>query len=130
MLLLDVTPLTMGIETLGGVMTKLIERNTTIPTKKSEIFSTAADNQSSVEIHVLQGERSMAKDNITLGRFQLVGIPPSPRGVPKIEVIFDIDSNGIVTVSAKDQATGQEQDRKSTRLNSSHTDISRMPSSA
>lgn len=113
-LLLDVTPLTLGIETLGGVLTKLIERNTTIPTKKSEIFSTAADNQSSVEIHVIQGERTMAKDGITLGKFQLVGIPPAPRGVPKIEVIFDIDSNGIVTVSAKDQATGQEQSIKIT----------------
>ncbi|MCY3414718.1 MAG: molecular chaperone DnaK [Candidatus Heimdallarchaeota archaeon] len=111
-LLLDVTPLTLGIETLGGVMTKLIERNTTIPTKKSEVFSTAADNQSSVEIHVLQGERSMARDNTTLGRFQLVGIPPAPRGTPKIEVTFDIDSDGIVTVSAKDQATGQEQSIK------------------
>ncbi len=108
-LLLDVTPLSLGIETLGGVMTTLIPRNTTIPTKKTEIFSTASDNQTSVEIHVLQGERAMAKDNTTLGRFSLVGIPPAPRGVPKIEVTFDIDSDGIVHVSAKDTATGQEQ---------------------
>ncbi len=109
LLLLDVTPLTLGVETMGGVMTPMIERNTTIPTKKTEIFSTAADNQTSVEIHVLQGERPLAKDNITLGRFQLVGIPPAPRGVPQIEVTFDIDSNGIVNVSAKDTATGNEQ---------------------
>ncbi len=108
-LLLDVTPLSLGIETLGGVMTKLIERNTTIPTKKSEIFSTAADNQTSVEVHVLQGEREMAADNRTLGRFQLTGIPPAPRGVPQIEVTFDIDANGIVNVSAKDLATGKQQ---------------------
>ncbi len=108
-LLLDVTPLTLGIETLGGVMTTLIERNTTIPTRQSQVFSTAADNQTSVEIHVLQGERAQAKDNISLGRFSLVGIPSAPRGVPKIEVTFDIDSNGIVQVSAKDQGTGQEQ---------------------
>ena len=108
-LLLDVTPLTLGIETLGGVMTTLIERNTTIPTRQSQVFSTAADNQTSVEIHVLQGERAQAKDNISLGRFSLVGIPTAPRGVPKIEVTFDIDSNGIVQVSAKDQGTGQEQ---------------------
>ncbi len=108
-LLLDVTPLSLGIETLGGVMTKLIERNTTIPTKKSEIFSTAADNQTSVEIHVLQGEREMARDNRTLGRFHLVGIPPAPRGVPQIEVTFDIDANGILHVSAKDLATGKQQ---------------------
>ncbi|PYU97072.1 MAG: molecular chaperone DnaK [Acidobacteria bacterium] len=109
LLLLDVTPLSLGIETLGGVFTKLIERNTTIPTRKSEIFSTAADNQTSVEIHVLQGERAMAKDNRPLGKFFLVGIPPAPRGVPQIEVTFDIDANGIVNVSAKDLATAKEQ---------------------
>ena len=108
-LLLDVTPLSLGIETLGGVMTKLIEANTTIPTKKSEIFSTAVDNQPSVEIHVLQGERSMAKDNKTIGRFHLDGIPAARRGVPQIEVTFDIDANGILNVSAKDKATGKEQ---------------------
>jgi molecular chaperone DnaK len=108
-LLLDVTPLSLGIETLGGVFTKLIERNTTIPTRKSETFSTAADSQTSVEIHVLQGERPMARDNRTLGRFHLVGIPPAPRGIPQIEVTFDIDANGIVNVSAKDLGTGKEQ---------------------
>jgi molecular chaperone DnaK len=108
-LLLDVTPLSLGIETLGGVFTRLIERNTTIPTRKSETFSTAADSQPSVEIHVLQGERPMARDNRTLGQFQLVGIPPAPRGVPQIEVTFDIDANGIVNVSAKDLGTGREQ---------------------
>jgi molecular chaperone DnaK len=108
-LLLDVTPLSLGIETLGGVFTKLIERNTTIPTRKSEIFSTASDNQTSVEVHVLQGERPMAGDNRTLGKFHLVGIPPAPRGMPQVEVTFDIDANGIVNVSAKDMGTGREQ---------------------
>ena len=108
-LLLDVTPLSLSIETLGGVATKLIERNTTIPTKKSQIFSTAADNQTAVDIHVMQGEREMAAGNITLGRFQLTGIPPAPRGVPQIEVTFDIDANGIVNVSAKDMGTGKSQ---------------------
>jgi molecular chaperone DnaK len=107
--LLDVTPLSLGIETLGGVMTRLIERNTTIPTKKSEVFSTAADSQTSVEVHVMQGERPMARDNRTLGKFHLVGIPPAPRGVPQSEVTFDIDANGILNVSAKDRATGKEQ---------------------
>jgi molecular chaperone DnaK len=113
-LLLDVTPLSLGIETLGGVLTKLIEKNTTIPSKKSQIFSTAADNQPAVSIHVLQGERPMAADNRTLGRFELVGIPPAPRGVPQIEVAFDIDANGIVHVSAKDLGTGKEQSIKIT----------------
>lgn len=108
-LLLDVTPLSLSIETLGGVATKLIERNTTIPTKKSQIFSTAADNQTAVDVHVMQGEREMAADNITLGRFQLTGIAPAPRGIPQIEVTFDIDANGIVNVSAKDLGTGKEQ---------------------
>ncbi|HXV52052.1 MAG TPA: Hsp70 family protein, partial [Solirubrobacterales bacterium] len=108
-LLLDVTPLTLGIETKGGVMTKLIERNTTIPSKKSEIFSTADDNQPSVEIHVLQGEREMAGGNKSLGKFQLTGIPPAPRGMPQIEVTFDIDANGILSVAAKDLGTGKEQ---------------------
>jgi molecular chaperone DnaK len=109
MLLLDVTPLSLGIETLGGVMTTLITRNTTIPTRKSETFSTATDNQTSVEVHVLQGERPMARDNRTLGRFHLIGLPPAPRGVPQVEVSFDIDANGIVNVGAKDMATGKEQ---------------------
>jgi len=108
-LLLDVTPLSLGIETLGGVTTVLIPRNTTIPAKKSEIFSTATDNQTSVEVHVLQGERSMAKDNRTMGRFHLTGLPPAPRGMPQVEVTFDIDANGIVNVMATDKATGKEQ---------------------
>jgi molecular chaperone DnaK len=109
LLLLDVTPLSLGIETLGGVMTTLIPRNTTIPTRKSEVFSTAADNQTQVEVHVLQGERQFARDNRTLGRFNLVGLPPAPRGMPQIEVTFDIDANGIVNVQAKDKGTGKEQ---------------------
>jgi molecular chaperone DnaK len=109
LLLLDVTPLSLGIETLGGVTTRLIERNTTIPTKKSEVFSTASDNQTSVEIKVLQGEREMARDNKTIGVFHLIGIPPAPRGMPQIEVTFDIDANGILNVSAKDLGTGKEQ---------------------
>ena len=108
-LLLDVTPLSLGVETMGGIMTKMIDRNTTIPTRKTEVYSTAADNQTSVEIHVLQGERQMAKDNKTLGRFQLSGIPAARRGVPQIEVTFDIDANGIVNVSAKDLGTGKQQ---------------------
>src|SRR5512142_3293113 len=113
-LLLDVTPLTLGIETLGSVTTRLIERNTTIPTKKSQVFSTATDNQTAVSIHVVQGEREMASDNKTLGRFELVGIPPAPRGIPQIEVSFDIDANGIVHVMAKDLGTGREQSIKIT----------------
>jgi molecular chaperone DnaK len=107
--LLDVTPLSLGIETLGGVMTRLIDRNTTIPTRKSQVFSTAADNQDKVDIHVLQGEREMALDNKSIGKFQLTGIPSAPRGVPQIEVTFDIDANGILSVSAVDKATGKEQ---------------------
>jgi molecular chaperone DnaK len=127
MLLLDVTPLSLGIETLGGVSTKLIERNTTIPTRKSEIFSTAADSQTSVEVHVLQGEREMARDNRTLGKFHLVGIPAAPRGVPQIEVTFDIDANGIVGVSAKDLGTGKEQKITITASSGiSDSDIDRM----
>jgi len=108
-LLLDVTPLSLGIETMGGIMTPLIQRNTTIPTRKSEVFSTATDNQTSVEVHVLQGERSMAGDNRTLGKFHLIGIPPAARGMPQVEVTFDIDANGIVNVSARDLGTGREQ---------------------
>jgi molecular chaperone DnaK len=109
-ILLDVTPLSLGIETLGGVMTKLIARNTTVPTRKTQIFSTASDNQPAVSVHVLQGERELSRDNRTLGRFDLVGLPPAPRGVPQIEVTFDIDANGIVKVSAKDLGTGRQQE--------------------
>jgi molecular chaperone DnaK len=126
-LLLDVTPLSLGIETLGGVMTKLIPRNTTIPTRKSQVFSTAADGQTAVSIQVLQGEREMANQNRTLGRFDLVGIPPAPRGMPQIEVTFDIDANGIVHVSAKDLGTGKEQKiRIESSSGLSDSDIDRM----
>ncbi len=126
-LLLDVTPLSLGIETLGGVMTKLIDRNTTIPTRKSQVFSTAEDNQPAVSIHVLQGEREMARHNRTLGRFELTGINPSPRGLPQIEVTFDIDANGIVHVSAKDKASGKEQKiRIEASSGLSEADIQRM----
>ncbi|MBR1644225.1 MAG: Hsp70 family protein, partial [Bacteroidales bacterium] len=124
-LLLDVTPLSLGVETMGGVMTRMIERNTTIPTRKTEIYSTAADNQTSVEIHVLQGERDMAADNKTLGKFQLTGIPAARRGIPQIEVTFDIDANGIVNVSAKDLGTGKQQQitiSGSTALNDDEVD--------
>jgi len=107
-LLLDVTPLSLGVETMGGIFTKITDRNTTIPTKKSQIFTTAADFQTSVTIHVLQGERAMASDNVSLGNFNLVGIPPAPRGVPQIEVTFDIDANGLLNVAAKDLATGKQ----------------------
>ena len=125
--LLDVTPLSLGLETLGGVMTTLIPRNTTIPTSKTEVFSTAADNQPAVDIHVLQGERSMAADNKTLGRFQLTNIPPAPRGVPQIEVTFDIDANGIVNVRAKDLGTNKEQSITITAsTNLSDDEIERM----
>jgi molecular chaperone DnaK len=130
-LLLDVTPLSLGIETMGGVMTKLIESNTTIPTKRSETFSTASDNQPSVEIHILQGERSMARDNRTLGRFHLDSIPPAPRGVPQVEVSFDIDANGILHVSAKDKGTGKEQKiRIEASSGLSDDDIKRMKAEA
>ncbi|HEY7504822.1 MAG TPA: Hsp70 family protein, partial [Gemmatimonadales bacterium] len=130
-LLLDVTPLSLGIETLGGVTTVLIQRNTTIPTKKSETFSTAEDNQTTVEIHVLQGERQMAQDNRTIGKFQLTGIPPAPRGMPQVEVAFDIDANGILHVSAKDKATGKEQKiRIEASSGLSETDIDRMVKAA
>ncbi len=130
-LLLDVTPLSLGIETLGGVMTKLIDANTTIPTKKTEIFSTAADNQTSVEIHILQGERPMARDNRTIGRFHLDGIPPAPRGLPQIEVTFDIDANGILNVSAKDKATGKSQQiRIEASSGLSESEIERMKKEA
>jgi molecular chaperone DnaK len=126
-LLLDVTPLSLGIETKGGVMTKLIERNTTIPTRRTEVFSTAEDMQPSVEIHVLQGEREMASYNKTLGKFQLVDLPPAPRGVPQIEVTFDIDANGIVHVSAKDRGTNKEQSMTITGQSSlSKDDINKM----
>src|ERR687891_163187 len=110
-LLLDVTPLSLGVETLGGVMTRLIERNTTIPTRKTEVFSTAEDGQTAVDVHVCQGERPMARDNMTLGRFRLEGIPPAPRGVPQVEVEFDIDANGILNVSAKDLGKGEDTER-------------------
>jgi molecular chaperone DnaK len=126
-LLLDVTPLSLGLETLGGVMTKLIERNTTIPTRKTETFSTAEDSQTAVDVHVLQGEREMAADNMTLGRFRLEGIPPAPRGVPQIDVTFDIDANGILNVSAKDKATGKEQKITITAsTNLSQQDVERL----
>jgi molecular chaperone DnaK len=130
-LLLDVTPLSLGIETLGGVTTVLIPRNTTIPTKKSETFSTAEDNQTTVEIHVLQGERQMAMDNRTIGKFQLTGIPPAPRGMPQVEVTFDIDANGILHVSAKDKTTGKEQKiRIEASSGLSETEIDRMVKAA
>src|SRR5260221_143466 len=126
-LLLDVTPLSLGVETLGGVMTTMIERNTTIPVKKTETYSTAADNQTAVDIHILQGERPLAGDNMSLGRFRLDGIPPAPRGIPQVEVTFDIDANGILHVTARDKASGKEQKitvTASTNLNKA--DIDRM----
>ena len=130
-LLLDVTPLALGIETLGGVMTRLIESNTTIPTRKSEIFSTASESQPSVEIHILQGERQMAQDNRTLGRFHLDGIPPAPRGVPQIEVTFDIDANGMLHVSAKDKGTNKEQSIRITSSSGlSKEEVDKMKSDA
>jgi molecular chaperone DnaK len=130
-LLLDVTPLSLGIETLGGVFTKLIDKNTTIPTRRSQVFSTAADNQPAVSIHVLQGEREMVSGNKTLGRFELVGIPPAPRGVPQVEVTFDIDANGIVHVSAKDLGTGKEQSIRITASSGlSEAEIERMKKDA
>ena len=130
-LLLDVTPLSLGIETLGGVMTRLIEKNTTIPTAKTQVFSTAADNQPSVEIHVLQGEREMASDNKTLGRFILDGLPPAPRGMPQVEVAFDINANGILSVKAKDKATGKEQSiRIEASSDLSKEDVARMKQEA
>ncbi|MCB0394661.1 MAG: Hsp70 family protein, partial [Bdellovibrionales bacterium] len=126
-LLLDVTPLSLGIETLGGVATKIIERNTTIPVRKSQVFSTAADNQPSVNVHVIQGEREMAGDNKSLGQFELAGIPPAPRGMPQIEVTFDIDANGILNVAAKDKGSGKEQSIKITaRSNLSESEIQQM----
>ena len=131
MVLLDVTPLTLGLETLGGVRTALIDRNTTIPTKKSQIFSTAADIQTSVTIHVLQGERPMAADNVSLGQFNLVGVPPAPRGVPQIEVTFDIDASGILNVSAKDLGTGKEQKMTITASSKlADTDVKKMVNEA
>ena len=130
-LLLDVTPLSLGIETLGGVFTKLIEKNTTVPTKKSQVFSTAADNQPAVSIHVLQGEREMAQNNKTIGRFELADIPPAPRGVPQIEVAFDLDANGILHVSAKDLGTGKEQSIRITASSGlSEDEIERMKKDA
>jgi molecular chaperone DnaK len=131
LLLLDVTPLSLGLETLGGVMTVLIPRNTTIPTKKTEVFSTAADSQTAVDIHILQGERPMARDNKTLGNFRLDGIPPAPRGIPQIEVTFDIDANGILNVNAKDKATSKEQSVKITAsTNLSKDEVDRLVSEA
>ena len=130
-MLLDVTPLSLGLETLGGVMTKLIPRNTTLPTSKSEVFSTAADGQTSVEVNVLQGEREFVKDNKSLGNFRLDGIPPAPRGVPQIEVKFDIDANGILSVTASDKGTGKSQDIKITGASTlSSDDVERMVADA